>query len=436
MAVGPHKSSTASQPPCAAAHIQPVQRSPDRTVQAQQSCAAAIPHSLATIPRSPVQHSLVQPLSCAVQLLSRTVPAQPQSSATQSLCSHYLTPSSLCHATQSSVVQPHIPAQLTQPSISATAQCNLWPVQCNLRSAVQRAFLRALYFALGLAPSSSFSSPMAAIATGSPTVLHVRGMGVPKYFLHMVVLTATYIINRTPSQILHGKAPLNILQPTSTLFPILPRVFGCTCFVQVRSPIHTKLDDKAVCCVFLGYFSMSKGYRRHDPVTCHMYHPLDVTLLETVPLFSGSPSSLSPASKLIVEEDSAPPRSLPMLEYPPLSPSGSLLSSVTTDPSQNYPHCLHAPVPLPSSSPDSEDDASGIVEVKHGLRRLFYKSGIQLGLSCFTNADYLGSKSDRRSTSGFCTFHVVISEKIRSKQWTLSLLPKLSVVPCHGSGHK
>ena len=38
-------------------------------------------------------------------------------------------------------------------------------------------------------------------------------------------------------------------------------------------------------------------------------------------------------------------------------------------------------------------------------RGLFYKSGVQSGLSCFTDADYAGSKSDRRSTSGFCTFH-------------------------------
>ncbi|PSS33155.1 Endonuclease, partial [Actinidia chinensis var. chinensis] len=36
---------------------------------------------------------------------------------------------------------------------------------------------------------------------------------------------------------------------------------------------------------------------------------------------------------------------------------------------------------------------------------LFYKSGVQSGLSCFTDADYAGSKSDRRSTSGFCAFH-------------------------------
>ncbi|GFS37808.1 hypothetical protein Acr_00g0054060 [Actinidia rufa] len=34
-------------------------------------------------------------------------------------------------------------------------------------------------------------------------------------------------------------------------------------------------------------------------------------------------------------------------------------------------------------------------------RGLFYKSRVQSGLSCFTDADYTGSKSDRRSTSGF-----------------------------------
>ena len=32
---------------------------------------------------------------------------------------------------------------------------------------------------------------------------------------------------------------------------------------------------------------------------------------------------------------------------------------------------------------------------------LFYKYGIQSGLSCFIDVDYAGSKSDRRFTSGF-----------------------------------
>ena len=57
------------------------------------------------------------------------------------------------------------------------------------------------------------------------------GMNVPKYFWHLAVLTATFLLNRTPSRVLQGKAPMQLLQPDKTLFPILPRVFGCTCFV-------------------------------------------------------------------------------------------------------------------------------------------------------------------------------------------------------------
>ena len=35
---------------------------------------------------------------------------------------------------------------------------------------------------------------------------------------------------------------------------------------------------------------------------------------------------------------------------------------------------------------------------------LFFTAATQSGISCFTDADYAGSRSDRRSTSGFCTF--------------------------------
>ena len=35
---------------------------------------------------------------------------------------------------------------------------------------------------------------------------------------------------------------------------------------------------------------------------------------------------------------------------------------------------------------------------------LFYPAGHQSGLSCFTDADYAGSQTDRRSTTGLSTF--------------------------------
>ncbi|GFZ20884.1 hypothetical protein Acr_29g0000460 [Actinidia rufa] len=169
------------------------------------------------------------------------------------------------------------------------------------------------------------------------------GMGVPKYFWHMAVLTATYLINRTPSRVLNGKAPLHILQPASTLFPIIPRVFGCTCFVQNRSLTRTKLDDKAVRCIFLGYSSMSKGYRCYDPVTRHMYHSLDVTFLKTVPFFSNS--TPNPGSEILAADEPIPPRPLPILEptSPTPTPNGSLSPIASQDPGPR------AQAPLPAS---------------------------------------------------------------------------------------
>ena len=105
----------------------------------------------------------------------------------------------------------------------------------------------------------------------------LSGMHVPKSYWHMAVLIAVYLINRTFSRVLHGMAPLQILKPNCTLFSILSCVFGCTCFVQNHSPHCTKLDNKSVKCIFLGYSAMSKAYRCYDPVSRHLYHSFDVT---------------------------------------------------------------------------------------------------------------------------------------------------------------
>ena len=53
----------------------------------------------------------------------------------------------------------------------------------------------------------------------------------------MAILTAVYLINRTPSRVLHGMAPLQFLKPDCVLFQILPRVFGCTCFFKIVVPL-------------------------------------------------------------------------------------------------------------------------------------------------------------------------------------------------------
>ena len=88
-----------------------------------------------------------------------------------------------------------------------------------------------------------------------------------------------------PFSILHGDIPYNILFPTKSLFPIEPRIFGCTCFVRDVRPQVTKLDPKSLKCVFLGYSRRQKGYRCFSPDLNRYLVSADVTFFESTPFF-------------------------------------------------------------------------------------------------------------------------------------------------------
>ena len=84
-------------------------------------------------------------------------------------------------------------------------------------------------------------------------------MQVLKCFWANVVSTSYFLINRMPSSVLSGETPFHVLFPKKTLFPIDPRIFGCTCFVRDVCPQVTKLDPKSLKFVFLGYSRVQKG---------------------------------------------------------------------------------------------------------------------------------------------------------------------------------
>uniref|UniRef100_A0A2N9IGT2 Integrase catalytic domain-containing protein n=1 Tax=Fagus sylvatica TaxID=28930 RepID=A0A2N9IGT2_FAGSY len=107
------------------------------------------------------------------------------------------------------------------------------------------------------------------------------GMHVPKSYWHMAVLTAVYLMNRTPSRVLHR-------------------------------------------CIFLGYSTMSKAYRCYDPVSRHLYHSLDVTFFEDIP-FYGTHSPLQVSDSSPSTEDTSPlPRPVPIFDFMvPESPSAT-----------------------------------------------------------------------------------------------------------------
>jgi hypothetical protein len=81
----------------------------------------------------------------------------------------------------------------------------------------------------------------------------------PIKFWEECILTATYLINKMPTQVLDGKSPHESLFGTKPQYENL-RVFGCLCYARNLDINKTKFDPRAKRRVFLGYPSGQKGY--------------------------------------------------------------------------------------------------------------------------------------------------------------------------------
>ena len=114
-------------------------------------------------------------------------------------------------------------------------------------------------------------------------------MRVPNHFWGEAVLTAVHLINRQPSRVLQFKTPAQKLlesHPHTRLLSQIPiRVFGCTVFVHNHPPNRSKLDPRAIRCLFLGYSPSQKGYKCYNSLTRKVQVSLDVTFVEDQPFF-------------------------------------------------------------------------------------------------------------------------------------------------------
>lgn len=116
-------------------------------------------------------------------------------------------------------------------------------------------------------------------------------MNVPKFLWSEAVMTAVYLINRTPSRLLGWKTPYEMLRGVNE-FIVPPKVFGCTCFVRDHRPSVGKLDPRAVKCIFVGYSSSQKGYKCWYPTERRLFVSMDVTFRESEPYY-GEKTNLS-----------------------------------------------------------------------------------------------------------------------------------------------
>ncbi|KAI3825951.1 hypothetical protein L1987_07722 [Smallanthus sonchifolius] len=86
--------------------------------------------------------------------------------------------------------------------------------------------------------------------------------GLPLAMWNESVLTAAYLINRTPSSVLNGMSPYELLYGSKPSLKHL-RNFGCFAFCTNLKP-ENKFDSRAKKCVFIGYSINKKGYKLWD----------------------------------------------------------------------------------------------------------------------------------------------------------------------------
>jgi hypothetical protein len=107
-------------------------------------------------------------------------------------------------------------------------------------------------------------------------LLKQRGMSA--VFWGEAVVTAVYILNRSPTKALNGRTPYEAWHGCKSTVSHL-RVFGCLAFGKELGHID-KLDDRSTPGVFIGYAEGLKAYRILDPGTQRVRTTRDVVFDE------------------------------------------------------------------------------------------------------------------------------------------------------------
>ncbi|KAG7578454.1 Retrotransposon gag domain [Arabidopsis thaliana x Arabidopsis arenosa] len=117
----------------------------------------------------------------------------------------------------------------------------------------------------------------------------------PRQFWGECVMTACHLINRTPSTILQGKTPYQLLFGEVPNITHL-RVFGSLCFARNVLRDKDKFGERSRRCVFMGYPFGQKGWRVYDLEKSEFIVSRDVVFQEDVfPYQSLEPRSIDPS---------------------------------------------------------------------------------------------------------------------------------------------
>lgn len=122
--------------------------------------------------------------------------------------------------------------------------------------------------------------------------------------------TTCYLINRSPTTTLDGDISKEVWIAMKVNYSHL-KIFGCEVFVHIPKENRTKLDDKSMKCIFLGYADGEFGYHLWDLVKHKIIISRDVIFNE-LEMFKRTTSNLE--GKKIVDRFEEQKENIPLIQ--------------------------------------------------------------------------------------------------------------------------
>jgi hypothetical protein len=115
----------------------------------------------------------------------------------------------------------------------------------------------------------------------------------PRKFWGECIQTATYIINRLPSKVIHNQTPYEIIFGEKPDYDRM-RVLGCLAYYRNTETGGDKFEYRGRPAVFIGYPMGTKGYKMYDVENGKIVTSRDVIFVENVFPFAKIKSQVDP----------------------------------------------------------------------------------------------------------------------------------------------